>query len=547
MHRGVVAARPGVGEALRGRRARGSSPPAPTDDAGDERRDRGDGRAARGASSIAPARRARGRPGAVGRPARGAGGRRHRCGHILTRAPRAGQRGGQRVGASACAGTLGRRDRRRLDHRGPRAAARAVRLGAGLHVAACSRSPGSRSGAWLGTRIGPLVLSDGAHSPYAPAFGLLGALLVGALLAGLFEAFGAPVRRALAALPGFGAADGSLGAVLIAVRRASASSGSSARSRVQSGSYRMRQEVQRSAILQRLNTVLPPSGPLLNSLRRARPVPAHRRARGATSRRRARGIARDPEVAGGGRERGQGARHARAGWASRARAGSRATGSSSRTRTSSPARTTRACCSAGASRAGAAQAVHFDPRNDLAVLRVDGPRRARRCRSPASAGAGHVGGDPRLPAQRAVRRARRAALGADAAGALLRRLRPRAGRALDDRAARARALGQLGRADGRRRRPRRHDDLRRHHAAAPRGGYGVPNAVVRARARATAARRRSRPGPCARLTPAAATLRRPWARPSSSPRSRPSGATSRACCPARSRSTRATSSPTSTS
>src|SRR5215218_6335357 len=52
-------------------------------------------------------------------------------------------------------------------------------------------------GAWVGTRVGPLVLSEGEHSPWAPAFGLIGALLVGALLAALFEAFGTPVRRGL--------------------------------------------------------------------------------------------------------------------------------------------------------------------------------------------------------------------------------------------------------------------------------------------------------------------------------------------------------------
>ena len=39
-------------------------------------------------------------------------------------------------------------------------------------------------GAWIGTRVGPLVLSEGAHSQWRPAFGLLGALLVGATLAG---------------------------------------------------------------------------------------------------------------------------------------------------------------------------------------------------------------------------------------------------------------------------------------------------------------------------------------------------------------------------
>ena len=50
---------------------------------------------------------------------------------------------------------------------------------------------GFAAGAFLGTRIAPLVLSDGNHSPYAPVFALMGALLVGAVLAVGFEGMGA--------------------------------------------------------------------------------------------------------------------------------------------------------------------------------------------------------------------------------------------------------------------------------------------------------------------------------------------------------------------
>jgi S1-C subfamily serine protease len=149
-------------------------------------------------------------------------------------------------------------------------------------------------GAWIGTRIGPLVLSEGSRSPWAPAFGLLGALIVGALLGGLFEAFGTPVRRALAALPGFAAADGALGAVLVAVAGLGVVWILGALA-VQSGNYRMRVEVQRSAILQQLNTILPPSGPLLNSLRALDPFPRIAGPEANVARPRA-GIARDPEV-----------------------------------------------------------------------------------------------------------------------------------------------------------------------------------------------------------------------------------------------------------
>jgi len=70
-------------------------------------------------------------------------------------------------------------------------------------------------GAFLGTRLAPLVLSEGAHSPYAPLFGLLGALVVGVILAVVLEGFGVAVRRRLR-IPGFAIVDGVLGAVLTA-------------------------------------------------------------------------------------------------------------------------------------------------------------------------------------------------------------------------------------------------------------------------------------------------------------------------------------------
>jgi S1-C subfamily serine protease len=149
-------------------------------------------------------------------------------------------------------------------------------------------------GAWLGTRIGPLVLSDGAHSQYAPAFGLVGALVVGAALAGLFEAFGGRVRRWLGVLPGFSTLDGVLGAVLIACAGLGVVWILAALA-VQSDTYELKDSVRRSAIVQRLNAVLPPSGSLLNSLRRLDFIP---RLPGPPEpvARPTRGIVRDPEV-----------------------------------------------------------------------------------------------------------------------------------------------------------------------------------------------------------------------------------------------------------
>ena len=66
-------------------------------------------------------------------------------------------------------------------------------------------------GAFLGTRLAPLVLPGGSHSQYAPLFGLLGALLAGAVLASGFEGVGARARSVPAtarAAPGRRAAGG---------------------------------------------------------------------------------------------------------------------------------------------------------------------------------------------------------------------------------------------------------------------------------------------------------------------------------------------------
>ena len=68
-------------------------------------------------------------------------------------------------------------------------------------------------GAFVGTRIGPLLLPQGSSSPYAPAFGLVGALVAGAILATGLEGVGLRLRRVLI-IPGLGLLDGLLGAVL---------------------------------------------------------------------------------------------------------------------------------------------------------------------------------------------------------------------------------------------------------------------------------------------------------------------------------------------
>ena len=62
---------------------------------------------------------------------------------------------------------------------------------------------GFAAGAFLGTRLGPLLLPDGAESPYAPIFGLVGALFAGAVLATGLEGLALALRRRVRA-PGAG-------------------------------------------------------------------------------------------------------------------------------------------------------------------------------------------------------------------------------------------------------------------------------------------------------------------------------------------------------
>src|SRR4051812_26039837 len=52
-------------------------------------------------------------------------------------------------------------------------------------------------GAVIGTRLGPLLLPEGAQSPYAPLFGLMGAVLGGALLASGFGGLAHRLRSAI--------------------------------------------------------------------------------------------------------------------------------------------------------------------------------------------------------------------------------------------------------------------------------------------------------------------------------------------------------------
>jgi S1-C subfamily serine protease len=128
-------------------------------------------------------------------------------------------------------------------------------------------------GAFLGTRLGPLLLPKGSSSPYAPAFGLIGALLAGAILAGGMEGLGFIVRRALI-IPGMGLLDGLLGAALGAVLGLAIVWIAAAVVAQTPSQSTLRGDIQRSAILRELNDLMPPSGPVLNALARLDPLPS---------------------------------------------------------------------------------------------------------------------------------------------------------------------------------------------------------------------------------------------------------------------------------
>jgi hypothetical protein len=167
----------------------------------------------------------------------------------------------------------------------------------GLIVGALSLA-GFLGGAFLGSRLGPLVLHDGAHSPYAPLIALIGAFVIGGILASGLEVLGFHLRRRLPA--GLGMLDGIGGAVLIAAAGLVVCWIAGAVALQTPGARGLRKDIQRSAILGALNKELPPSGVILNALARFDPFPTITgpvpRVPAPTAK-----IARDPDVRAAGR------------------------------------------------------------------------------------------------------------------------------------------------------------------------------------------------------------------------------------------------------
>jgi hypothetical protein len=140
----------------------------------------------------------------------------------------------------------------------------------GLIIGALSLG-GFAAGAFLGSRLGPMVLEEGSRSPYAPLSALIGAILLGGILASLAEVLGFHLRRRLGErlglLDGVGGSllVGCLGLFLFWVGGAVALN--------TPGASELREPIQRSKILGELNAVLPPSGPLIQALARFDPFP----------------------------------------------------------------------------------------------------------------------------------------------------------------------------------------------------------------------------------------------------------------------------------
>jgi S1-C subfamily serine protease len=145
-------------------------------------------------------------------------------------------------------------------------------IGSGLPLA------GFVLGAAIGGRLGPALLAGGGESPYAPLITVLAGLLLGATLAVAVEGFaeGLSIQLSRGTLGAW--MDGIGGAALLGVLGLllAWAFGAAALNSPGPGERDLRDALQSSRILTTLNTVLPPSGPLLNVLRHIDPTPAVR-------------------------------------------------------------------------------------------------------------------------------------------------------------------------------------------------------------------------------------------------------------------------------
>jgi Trypsin-like peptidase domain/Colicin V production protein len=256
----------------------------------------------------------------------------------------------------------------------------------GLIVGALSLA-GFAGGALAGSRLGPLLLEEGSRSPYAPLFALVGALLLGGVLASGLELLGYHLRGRLGER--LGLLDGVGGAALVGCLGLGLAWLAGAVALQTPGARELREPVQRSAILRELNEILPPSGGIIKALARFDPFP---RIEGPNPEVRAPDarILRDPEVQAAGRSVvkvlgtacGLGVQGS--GWI----AGDGVVVTNAHVVAGQDDTTVQI---GGEGPAHDADAIWFDPTNDLAVLHASGIRGAPSLRIDADAPQGTSG------------------------------------------------------------------------------------------------------------------------------------------------------------
>ncbi len=127
-------------------------------------------------------------------------------------------------------------------------------------------------GGWLGLKIAPLFLSGGSGSPYASLVGLCSAIFVGIVLAASFHGIGARLNGAIRFSP-VGVVDGVLGAAF-AFTVALAFAWICAAALLHTpGLTGFQKDLRRSSVITKLNTLLPPPGPVLAAIDSLDPIP----------------------------------------------------------------------------------------------------------------------------------------------------------------------------------------------------------------------------------------------------------------------------------
>lgn len=238
----------------------------------------------------------------------------------------------------------------------------------GLVVGALALA-GFAAGALVGARLGPELLEGGSSSPYAPLTALMGGVLLGSLFAGVTEWVGHALRMRLIRGSALTGLDGAGGVALMVALALAIAWVLGAVALNTPGLGDLRDSVQRSRILAAMYEAVPPTGPVLNVLNRVGRTPSIQGPQ-AEVRPPDKGIARDPDVDAAGpsvvRVLGTacGLGVAGSGWV--AGPGVVVTNAHVVAGQDDTTVQIRDGTQLGAS------AIHYEPRNDLAVLRVDG-------------------------------------------------------------------------------------------------------------------------------------------------------------------------------